>query len=197
VDVAKLEIPNGDDMGIPRCAEKQSEKNHPTKPHPDTQNPKTLRPEPYALNATPRPPRSAPCSDDEGVDEAEVTTESGFGSVIVVDNLPCVPEAKLAKLTTVLGKIFGQIGTVREGGLSMPVDKGMTKGFAFVEFHTPQEAAAAREQTDGYKLDKAHIFKVSKFDDFAKYDAVSDAYKQPEPKPYSAKANPKPLNLAP
>mmetsp|Transcript_2751 Transcript_2751/g.4396 ORF Transcript_2751/g.4396 Transcript_2751/m.4396 type:complete len:713 (+) Transcript_2751:120-2258(+) len=145
VDVAKLEIPNGDDMGIP--------------------------------------------SDDEGVDEAEVTTESGFGSVIVVDNLPCVPEAKLAKLTTVLGKIFGQIGTVREGGLSMPVDKGMTKGFAFVEFHTPQEAAAAREQTDGYKLDKAHIFKVSKFDDFAKYDAVSDAYKQPEPKPYSAKEN--------
>ena len=71
----------------------------------------------------------------------------------------------------------------------MTLPRGTTKGFAFVEFLSPQEAAAAREQTDGYKLDKAHIFKVSKFDDFAKYAAVPDEYKTPEPKPYVAKEN--------
>ena len=119
----------------------------------------------------------------------EVKTESGFGSVIVVDNLPKVPEAKFEKLSTVLRKIFGQIGTVREGGLHMPTENGVTKGFAFIEYHSPQEAQAAREQTDGYKLDKSHIFKVSKFDDFAKYAAVPDTYKVPEPKPFVPKDN--------
>ena len=116
--------------------------------------------------------------------------DSGFGSVIVVDNLPKVPGAKVEKLTTVLKKIFGQIGVIHENGLRMPTDAdGNTKGFAFIEFGNAQEAAAAREQTEGYKLDKAHIFKVSRFDDFAKYEAVPDTYKTPEPKPYVAREN--------
>jgi hypothetical protein len=46
--------------------------------------------------------------------------------------------AKYDKLGTVLKKIFGQIGTIREGGLHMPTANGMTKGFAFVEFLSPQ-----------------------------------------------------------
>ena len=47
----------------------------------------------------------------------DVKEESGFASVIVVDNLPQIPEAKFAKLLNVLTKIFSQIGEVREGGL--------------------------------------------------------------------------------
>ena len=37
------------------------------------------------------------------------------------------------------------------GGLYMPMDTAtnLSKGFAFVEFATPQEANAAREQTHG------------------------------------------------
>ena len=35
----------------------------------------------------------------------------------VVDNLPVVPEEKYEKLLTVLKKIYGQIGHVREGEL--------------------------------------------------------------------------------
>jgi RNA recognition motif-containing protein len=40
----------------------------------------------------------------------------------------------------------------------MPVDPatGLSKGFAFIEFTSPQAAAAAREQAEGYKLDKSH-----------------------------------------
>lgn len=128
--------------------------------------------------------------DDEGVDVEEVKSESGFGTVIVVDNLPKVPDAKYDKLCTVVKKIYGQIGVVRPNGLVMPKSEdGVTKGFAFVEFHNAAEAAAAIEQTNGYKLDKAHVFKVSKFDDFTKYDAVADDYKAPEPKPYVAREN--------
>ena len=33
----------------------------------------------------------------------------------MVDNLPTVPPEKVDKLTTVLKKLFGQIGTIREG----------------------------------------------------------------------------------
>ena len=128
--------------------------------------------------------------DDEGVDVEEVKSESGFGTVIVVDNLPKVPDAKYDKLCTVVKKIYGQIGVVRPNGLVMPKSEdGVTKGFAFVEFHNAAEAAAAIEQTNGYKLDKAHVFKVSKFDDFTKYDAVPNDYKAPEPKPYVAREN--------
>ncbi len=44
----------------------------------------------------------------------------------------------------------------------MPVDDAskLTKGYAFIEFASAAEAAAAQEQTDGYKLDKQHVFKA-------------------------------------
>ena len=55
----------------------------------------------------------------------------------------------------------------------MPIDAdGMTKGFAFVEYHDAAEANAARQQTDGYKLDKAHVFKTSMYDGFAKFEGA-------------------------
>ena len=79
---------------------------------------------------------------------------------------------------------------IHENGLRMPTDAdGSTTGFAFIEFGNAQETTGASEQTEGYKLDKAHIFKVSRFDDFAKYEAVPDTYKTPEPKPYVAREN--------
>jgi translation initiation factor 3 subunit B len=48
------------------------------------------------------------------------------------------------------------------GGLWMPVDDATknSKGYAFIEFSSAAEAAAAQEQTDGYKLDKQHVFKA-------------------------------------
>ena len=44
----------------------------------------------------------------------------------------------------------------------MPVDEAtkQSKGYAFVEFGSAAEAAAAQQQTEGYKLDKAHVFKA-------------------------------------
>mmetsp|Transcript_40368 Transcript_40368/g.89637 ORF Transcript_40368/g.89637 Transcript_40368/m.89637 type:complete len:721 (+) Transcript_40368:71-2233(+) len=130
-------------------------------------------------------------SDDDDNIEQEVTSETGFGSVIVVGNLPVVPQEKYEKLAGVVKKIYSQIGEVREGGLYMPVDEktGMSKGFAFVEFATPQEAQAAREHTNGYKLDKNHTFAVNMFDDFDKYSKVPDQYQAPEIKEFKPAEN--------
>ena len=79
-------------------------------------------------------------SDNGADDEADIVEEQGTDSVIVVDNVPTVPEAKFDKLANVLRKIFSQVGTIRE--LLMPKDEGtgLTKGFAFIEFTTPVEA---------------------------------------------------------
>jgi translation initiation factor 3 subunit B len=90
----------------------------------------------------------------------------------------------------VLTKIFSQIGEIREGGLLMPQDESKTTlGYAFVEFATEQQAQSAVEQTNGYKLDKSHIFKVCKFDDFEKYTKVPDEYAAPAPKPFTQREN--------
>lgn len=53
-----------------------------------------------------------------------------------------------------------------------------------------QEAQAARTQTDGYKLDKNHTFKVSMFDDFDRYSRVPDEYAALEIKEYSPAVRP-------
>eukprot|EP00877_Chromochloris_zofingiensis_P000044 jgi/Chrzof1/1003/Cz01g36140.t1 len=130
-------------------------------------------------------------SDDDDIDEEEIETETGFGSVIVVDDLPDVTDEKYEKLVSVLKKIFNQIGNIREGGVYMPKDEqsGKTKGFAFIEFSNPMEAQAAREQTQGYKLDKTHTFKVNMFDDFDKYARVPSEYHAPEVKEYTPQEN--------
>ena len=52
-----------------------------------------------------------------------------------------------------------------------------------------QEAQAAREQADNYKLDKAHVFAVNMFDDFEKYLKVPDQWAPPEAKPYTPRVN--------
>ena len=48
-----------------------------------------------------------------------------------------------------------------------------------------QEAQIAKDQTNGYKLDKSHIFVVNMFDDFDKYTKVSNEWIPPETKPYT------------
>lgn len=62
-----------------------------------------------------------------------------------MDNLPIVAPEKYEKLEGVVRKIFGQIGYIREGGLWMPTDEetGKTKGFAFIEYSSPQVCRAS------------------------------------------------------
>ena len=48
-----------------------------------------------------------------------------------------------------------------------------------------QEAELAKEKTHGYKLDRAHIFAVSMFDDFDRFMKVPNEWAPPETKPYA------------
>lgn len=130
-------------------------------------------------------------SDDDESEGDELNEETGFGSVIVVDNTPVVGSEKIDKLTTVIKRIFGGVGTIRDGGFVLPVDKetGKTKGFCFIEFDRPEEAQAAQKQGHNHRLDKNHTFSVSMFDDFERYDRIPDVYEEPVLPEYREKEN--------
>jgi translation initiation factor 3 subunit B len=65
--------------------------------------------------------------------------ETGFGNIIIVDNLPVVPREKFEKLEGVIRKIYSQIGLIKDNGLWMPIDPetNKTSGYCFIEFNTP------------------------------------------------------------
>ncbi|CAK0783331.1 hypothetical protein CVIRNUC_006530 [Coccomyxa viridis] len=135
-----------------------------------------------------------PSDDDEDLED-EVTTETGFGCVVVLDNLPKVEAAKYDKLAGVVRKIISQVGvSIRGGadGFHMPKgddEKQMTKGYAFVEFNTPEEAHAVVQQVNGFKLDKTHTFAVNMFDDVSRYMQIPDEYETPEDKEFETPEN--------
>ncbi|GER55854.1 eukaryotic translation initiation factor 3subunit B [Striga asiatica] len=129
-------------------------------------------------------------SDDEDLKD-EQSLEEGFENIILVQNLPVVPKEKFEKLEGVVRKIYSQIGVIKEGGLWMPVDPDTQKtlGYGFLEFDTPQEAELAKEKTNGYKLDRSHVFVVNMFNDIEKFMKVPEEWAPPETKPYTPGEN--------
>jgi len=116
--------------------------------------------------------------------EPEVTLDISFNNVIIVDGLPVVTEEKYEKLVVVVRKIFQQIGRIKENGLYMPLDNTVnpktSKGIAFIEFETAEEAEHAVQQTNGYSLDKQHRFKVNFYSDLEKISNIKEEYTPPE-----------------
>lgn len=57
------------------------------------------------------------------------------------------------------------MGTIAEDGLTHPFDETseLTKGFAFVNFVNPQDAAKAVATLNGWQLDKSHNIKVCRW----------------------------------
>ncbi|XP_068659438.1 eukaryotic translation initiation factor 3 subunit B-like [Aristolochia californica] len=129
--------------------------------------------------------------DQDSLQGDNIEFEAGFGNVIIVDNLPVVSPEKFEKLEGVIRKIYSQIGVIKEDGLWMPVNPETQKtlGYCFIVYNTPQGAELAKEKTNGYKLDKSHIFAVSMFDDFEKYMKVADQWAPAEIKPYTPGEN--------
>ena len=123
-----------------------------------------------------------PSEDEEDFNAEEIQKDEGFSCVVVVDNLPVIGIEKYEKLLGVLKKIFSQIGEVHEDGLYMPVDEQTkkTKGFAFIEFANPDQAKIARQQAEGYKLDKSHTFKCNLLKEVEDLSATPEEYKEPE-----------------
>ncbi|RUS90727.1 hypothetical protein EGW08_001531 [Elysia chlorotica] len=109
-------------------------------------------------------------------------------SVIIVDCIPQVGKDRLEKLKNVIKKLFSKFGSVVN--TFYPVDEeGTTRGYMFLEFSSPQNAHEAVKMTNGYKLDKTHIFKVNHFSDFEKYVNIPEEWVPPEPKDYEDLGN--------
>lgn len=59
--------------------------------------------------------------------------------------------------------------------------------YVFIEYDTPEQAAAAIKTKEGYALDKSHKLRVNRFTDVEKYTNMSDTYVEPEVEPYVKK----------
>ncbi|RKP08839.1 eukaryotic translation initiation factor eIF2A-domain-containing protein [Thamnocephalis sphaerospora] len=107
-----------------------------------------------------------------------------FDSIVVVDNVPVVDEAKEKKLLGAIQKIFKGCGRIRENGVHMPMEekdgKSVSKGFLFIEFETPEMADLAVRQVNNYRMDKQHVLTVNHFDDVDKAAQVEDEFHEPE-----------------
>ncbi|KAJ1928649.1 Translation initiation factor 3 subunit b [Tieghemiomyces parasiticus] len=135
-------------------------------------------------------PRNLPASeadiDFSDIEEKyQLTFNESFDNVIVVDHLPVVDSSKEEKLLTVVKKIFKAVAPLKDDGLFMPKEedpetgKTTTQGYLFIELDTPEQAAAAIKQLNGFKMDKTHILSVHKFTDVERYATLSDTFRAP------------------
>lgn len=117
-------------------------------------------------------------------EQYDVRLEQGLDAFVVVDGLPVVPEDSKPKLVKFLVKQLNKAGKVKEDGFFMPVnDKGMTDGYAFVEYQTPQQAIAATKQLHGTAIDRKHTFAINKITDVERYGRegrIDDEYQPPK-----------------
>ena len=98
--------------------------------------------------------------------------------VVVVDNVPQVGPQHLEELKNVIHEIFSRFGKITNE--FYPEADGLTKGYVFLEYGAPLQALEAVKNTDGYKLDKQHTFRVNVLSDLDKYMNISDEWETPE-----------------
>ncbi|KAI1474098.1 eukaryotic translation initiation factor 3 [Daldinia eschscholtzii] len=99
----------------------------------------------------------------------EVQLEQGYDTFIVIDGLPEVTEEQKPKLVKFLLKKLNQVGRTKEDQVYMPMENGKSLRFAFVEYASAAEAAAAVRQLDEVPLDKKHTLRVNKMTDIDRY----------------------------
>ena len=118
--------------------------------------------------------------------------EEGLDTFIVIDGLPKVPGASKDKLVKFLLRKLTTVGKTKEENVFMPMDDSgeMTEGFAFVEYETSAQAAAAVKTLHATPLDKRHTIAVNKLTDierFGREGRIDETYKAPEIAPFEEK----------
>ncbi|KAK7696970.1 Translation initiation factor 3 subunit b [Diaporthe eres] len=118
----------------------------------------------------------------------EVQLDSGYDHFVVIDGLPVVNEAQKPKLVKFLLKKLNSVGKTREDQIYMPIgESGNSERFAFVEYSSAAEAAAAVRQLDQVPLDKKHTLRVNKLTDIERYGRegrIEDEYHEPQIEPF-------------
>ena len=111
--------------------------------------------------------------------------EEGLDTFVVVDGLPKVPPSKKEQLVKFLLRSLTKAGKTREENVFMPMNESgdMSEGFAFVEYETSAQAAAAVKALHATPLDKRHTIAVNKLTDIERYGRegrIDDVYHEPE-----------------
>ncbi|KAF7535159.1 hypothetical protein G7054_g5620 [Neopestalotiopsis clavispora] len=121
----------------------------------------------------------------------DVQLTQGYDTFVVIDGLPTVTEEQKPKLVKFLLKKLAAAGKTKEENVFMPMgDDGKSMNFAFVEFSSPAEAAAAARQLDQVPLDKKHTMRVNKMTDIERYGRegrIDDEYVAPKIEPFVEK----------
>jgi translation initiation factor 3 subunit B len=119
--------------------------------------------------------------------------EEGLDTFVVVDGLPKVPPASRDKLIKFLLKTkLTTVGQTDESNVFMPLNEAgdSTEGFAFVEYKTSAQAAAAVKTLHATGLDKKHTIAVNKLTDIERYGRegrIDETYHPPEVEPFMEK----------
>ncbi|PWZ02456.1 translation initiation factor eIF-3b [Testicularia cyperi] len=111
-----------------------------------------------------------------------VKFDEGLDDVIVIDGVPVISESRQQKLFETVQKRFKTHAgiDIAVEGMHIPYgDNGESKGYMFVEMASPEDAAQAIRQMDGYAFDKKHRFAVFRFTDIEKYTNLSEEYAEP------------------
>ncbi|KAJ3120645.1 Translation initiation factor 3 subunit b [Nowakowskiella sp. JEL0407] len=104
-----------------------------------------------------------------------------FESVLVLDGLPIIERQKEQKFINLMitGKIFKNY-KLKENGIYFPFTaENKSKGFMFLDFETPEIAAAAMKSCNGFKIDKNHTLVINKFSDVEFYTNMDDEFVEP------------------
>ncbi|GAB7340587.1 hypothetical protein MBLNU457_6998t1 [Dothideomycetes sp. NU457] len=136
--------------------------------------------------------------DDEEIDfsdlheQYEVRMEEGLDAFVVCDGLPTVPRDSMAKLIKFILRKLNTVGQTSEDLIHMPVNEatGMTEGYAFVEYETPAQAAAAVKSLHLTPLDRRHTMSVNRLVDIERYGRegrIDEEYTAPQIEPFAEK----------
>ncbi|KAK4553031.1 Translation initiation factor 3 subunit b [Recurvomyces mirabilis] len=125
-------------------------------------------------------------------EQYEVRMEEGLDTFVVVDGLPKVPPGSKDKLVKFLLRKLVGFGKTKEENVFMPMNEegDMSEGFAFVEYETPAQAAAAVKGLHATPLDKKHTIAVNKLTDIERYGRegrIDETYREPEMEEFKEK----------
>ncbi|KAL9938441.1 hypothetical protein V8E36_003064 [Tilletia maclaganii] len=120
-----------------------------------------------------------------------VKFDEGLDDVIVLDNVPVITKAKEAKLFSAIQKRFASHAglSIDVSSIHMPYDddaagqddeEAESKGYAFIEMRSADDAATAIRAMNGFAFDKRHTFAVNRFTDVERLAVLDENWTEPE-----------------
>ncbi|KAG6829213.1 hypothetical protein H0H92_005278 [Tricholoma furcatifolium] len=111
-----------------------------------------------------------------------VDYDDSFDTTLVVDGIPIIDESKLDRLLNKFCKEFARKGvTVKPEDVFMPWNEktGKSKGYAFVDLRTVDDANLALSALDHHPFDSKHTFRLNRFTDVEDFANFDESYAEP------------------